>query len=182
MGLLRASERAPSGACAAQRPSPSIGRMKGNAFLSTMRNMSGPVKCSNRDRRRLAWASPRSSLHSGKNAALDRLAERGGLTLSSSSCISRRLMRMRDEVSDLLDHLQEVGESARPEVVPDPAMWLRNSPISIRASCSGPLRHLCPQLLRFYASIGDSLDRSDGCFPAVMMSVRSYDEICSRQK
>lgn len=65
--------------------------------------------------------------------ALDRLAERGGLTLSSSSCISRRLMRMRDGISDLLDHLQEVGQSARPEVVPDPAIWLRNSPIRIRA-------------------------------------------------
>lgn len=75
----------------------------------------------------------------------------------------------------MLDHLQEVGQSARPEVVPDPAIWLRNSPISIRASCSGPLRHLSPQLLRFYAPIGGSLDRSVGCFPAVMMSVRSYD-------
>jgi hypothetical protein len=31
------------------------------------------------------------------------------------------------------------------------------------------------QLLRLYAPTGGSLDRSEGCFPAVMMSARSYD-------
>jgi hypothetical protein len=53
----------------------------------------------------------------GENAPLDRLAECGGLALLQLLHLIEALDE--DQVGDLLDHLQRVGEPARPEVVPD---------------------------------------------------------------
>ena len=53
----------------------------------------------------------------GEDAPLDRLAERGGLALLQLLHLVEALDE--DQVGDLLDHLQRIGQPARPEVVPD---------------------------------------------------------------
>jgi hypothetical protein len=53
----------------------------------------------------------------GKDAPLDRLPQSGGSALLQLLHLVEALDE--DQVGDLLDHLQRVGEPARPEVVPD---------------------------------------------------------------
>ena len=52
-----------------------------------------------------------------EDAPLHRLAERGGLALLQLLHLVEALDE--DQVGDLLDHLERIGEPARPEVVPD---------------------------------------------------------------
>jgi hypothetical protein len=48
---------------------------------------------------------------------LDRRAERGGLALLQLLHVVET--SDEDQIGDLLDHLERVGQTARPEVVPD---------------------------------------------------------------
>ena len=66
----------------------------------------------------------------GKDAALDRLAEAGGLVLFERVQVVEPLDE--EQIGDLLDHLERVGDAARPEGVPDARRFgLRISPVSM---------------------------------------------------
>ena len=83
----------------------------------------------------------------GEDAPLDRLAERGGLALLQLLHLVKALDE--DQVGDLLDHLQRIGEPARPEVVPDAVDLVAQfacqhsggSPPAARQVTSAGLRH-----------------------------------------
>ncbi len=68
----------------------------------------------------------------GKDTPLDRLAESSGLALLQFLHLVEALDE--DQVGDLLDHLERIGEPPDQKSFQMLSIWLRNSPVSIPLS------------------------------------------------
>ena len=92
-------------------------RRNGKTCSPTTVNISAGAKCLKRDQRRSSYGRALRVFAFGEDAALDRLLEPGGLVLLERVQVVEPAQEQ--QVGDLLDDFERVGDAAGPEGVPD---------------------------------------------------------------